>query len=187
MLTTIVRGGPHAGCFMEKVPMLVINGVFTVGQRKTHALTGMLSSHMMHDPNAEQRIFENICCATEVLSDPALVPAQIDSAIGMMLRYSQPIYLEIAEDIFRSACAKPVGQLTIPARDLARDKTKDAIEATLDLIRKYKRPLMFAGAAIQRWGLTQSFETFLSDTGIQCLKIIPTSRDSFTKTTCKLI
>lgn len=161
-----------AGSFMEKVPVLVLNGVFTFNQYRRHELTGILSSHMLHNPHSEETIMREISCDAQVVTTAKTAPSQIDTALQNMIYHSQPVYLEIHEDVLRMECSIPTdidwAGLTQP-RQYSDKKTKQAIAATIALIGETpiaNQNLIYAGEGIKRFHMQKEFEQLLETSGI---------------------
>ena len=161
-----------AGSFMEKVPVLVLNGVFTFNQHRRHELTGVLSSHMLHNPRSEETIMREICCDTQVITSAATAPGQIDTVLQNMIYHSQPVYLEIYEDVLRMECPPPADidwALMSAPREYSGNKTEQAIAETIKLIGEVPSPeenLIYAGEGIKRLHLQDEFSQLLEATKI---------------------
>ena len=102
-----------AGSYVEKVPVLVINGAPTNKENNIEKNAGLLFSHSTGNQLADLDMFEKVTVAAERITDANLAPYQIDKALTAMIAYQQPAYLEVAEDVWRAPCAVPVGELEV--------------------------------------------------------------------------
>jgi Pyruvate decarboxylase and related thiamine pyrophosphate-requiring enzymes len=157
-----------AGSFVEQVPIVVINGAPTNKEFSNQRFGGLLSSHMVPNPEANINIYRSVTVAAERISNANEAPFQIDTALTACISRRQPVYLEILEDVWRAECTVPVNikplirlQLSVTKSDI-----NAAVEATFGLMKEYmnkgkSKPMFWAGVEIQRLGLQVAFENLL--------------------------
>lgn len=150
-----------AGAYAERVPLIVISGAPYRAARER----GLLLHHTFGDYDAQRTIFAHVTEAAVTLADPARAPQQIDEAIAACLRHSRPVYLELPSDVVDLPCAplKPFAFRTRPASDKAA--LAEAVEETIQMVAKARRPVILAGIEIHRFRLRQPLEELLKRSG----------------------
>ena len=149
---------PIAGSYVERVPVVLINGAPTAKETVTEQQEGLLYSHTTGNPLVDISLFRPITAAAERITDAGQAPHQIDSALTAMLTHRRPVYLEVAEDVWRASCDPPAQPLRSGAgRIITVSEKADAVKATLALIRERPSTLVWAGVEIRRCGLEEPF------------------------------
>ncbi|MDB5692839.1 MAG: alpha-keto acid decarboxylase family protein [Alphaproteobacteria bacterium] len=155
-----------AGSWVERVPVAIISASPSTADRALENEEAVLFHHSTGDLDADRDIYAEITVASEIVEDAELAPAQIDGAITAMLTHRRPIYIEVLQDIWIAACARPQGRLE--ALPLTSDP--DALAALLDAawarIAAAKRPLLWAGVEIQRFGLQDRLQALVDASGL---------------------
>lgn len=156
MLNTI------AGSFVERVPVLMINGAPTNKQTSIERNVGLLYSHTTGYDLVDINMFRPITAAAERITDAVQAPYQIDSALTAMLTQQRPGYLELTEDVWRAECRAPAGSLVSGSGAIVtRPVTADAVAATLELLTRRPKVVLWAGADLGRLGLQDEFTGLL--------------------------
>lgn len=156
-----------AGAYVEKVPLVVVNGSPSNAQRQQDRDTGLLWHHMMSNGETQDlRVYENVTAVAVRIDDPDRAGLNIDSALSTCLTEQLPVYLELFSDMDTALCDPPRGKL--PNKPLASDPAnlKAAVDAAAAKIRAAKQPVIWGGVEIQRLGLQDEFEAFVKQTGI---------------------
>ncbi len=163
-----------AGSYVEQVPIIVINGAPTNKQFTTQKSVGLLYSHMTPDTHSNIDVYRKVTAATARITNASEAPLQIDSVLAACITYRQPVYIEVLEDVWRAQCQTPPERRPISREFLTKSKlnTEDAVNATIELIQTYKKtdkakPMFWAGAEIQRFGLQQIFTDLLQISGFE--------------------
>lgn len=147
-----------AGSFVEYVPVLLINGAPTNKETSIERNVGLLYSHTTGYAPVDINMFRPITAAAERITDSVQAPYQIDSALTAMLTQQRPGYLEVTEDVWRAPCRAPVGRLVSGAGAIVtRSVTDQAVAATMDLLRRRPRTVLWAGIELQRRQQQQAF------------------------------
>ncbi len=153
-----------AGSYVEKVPVLVINGAPTNKENNIEKNAGLLFSHSTGNQLADLDMFQKVTCAAERITDANLAPFQIDKALSAMMAYQQPAYLEVAEDVWRAACTAPEGELQInPSFTTSVSEVEQAVEAAMQVIQQYPKVVAWAGIELRQQKLTGPFEELLAE------------------------
>ncbi|MEO0341422.1 MAG: thiamine pyrophosphate-binding protein, partial [Bacteroidota bacterium] len=151
-----------AGSFVEKVPVLVINGAPTNKEDSIEKNAGVLFSHSTGYKFADIDIFRQVTVGAERINDANLAPFQIDKVLSAMMAKQQPGYIEVAEDVWRAPCARPQGKLSInPALTTSVSEAQSAVEAAIQVIRKYSKVVTWAGIELRQQKRTSAFEGLL--------------------------
>ena len=137
-----------AGAHAERVPVVVI----TCGPGEQPGPNGA-------GPHAHPsiRMYEEVTCVAEHISDPKLAPKTIDRALRDCLSHQEPVYLELAPNLYHAACTQPRGSIAVSPPPLSESTVHDI---TVNLERA-DSPVIWAGAEIQRYDLEESFDRLL--------------------------
>ncbi len=158
-----------AGAFVERIPVVVINGSPSREQWLTYQAIGVLASHMSSNKQSNLDIFRPITVDAQVLDNASRAPAQIDAAIEACISELRPVYFEVQDNLWNSPCAAPVGMLkprprpVTPRNDEMREK---AVKAAVKRIEERGKPILWGGVEIDRFKLHKEFQTLVEETGI---------------------
>lgn len=151
-----------AGSYVEKVPVLVINGAPTNKENNIEKNAGLLFSHSTGNQLADLDMFQKVTVAAERVTDANLAPYQIDKALTAMMVYRQPAYLEVAEDVWRAPCLPPLGELRVePGRTTSVSEVKQAVAAAVAMVQRFPKVVAWAGIELRQQQLTGAFEALL--------------------------
>lgn len=154
-----------AGAYVERVPVVVINGSPNIKQRLTFEQTGFSSHHLIKG-ETDLNIYQNITAAAIKIDNPDTAPNLIDYALTQCITEKRPVYIELLDDMVSQTCPKPTNSLK-PARTLSDPV---GLSAALELIQKKlenaKNPLLWIGAEIDRFGLHAQTEALIKKLNI---------------------
>jgi indolepyruvate decarboxylase len=155
-----------AGSYVERLPVVVISASPSTSNRLLERHKGVMFHHSTGNLRADQIVMQNVTVAAEIISDPAHAPGQIDRAITALLTQHRPIYIEVLNDIWSCACARPVGALAaVPATSDPTSLT-NALDAAWKRIREVTLPVLWAGVEIQRYGLQDLLQEVVDTSGL---------------------
>jgi len=139
-----------AGAYIERSPIVVINGGPSDKNITDQNTTGVVYSHSMGRPHTDLDVFRNITVFSERETDINRLPQVVDDAITAALIRKHPVYLEIPRALLDSACPQPVGAIdvTVPAGDA--DAVATSILQELDTV---ANPVVIVGEEVQRYRL----------------------------------
>lgn len=139
-----------AGAYIERSPIVVINGGPSDKNITDQNTTGVVYSHSMGRPHTDLDVFRNITVFSERETDINRLPQVVDDAIAAALIRKHPVYLEIPRALLDSACPQPVGAIdvTVPAGDA--DAVATSILQELDTV---ANPVVIVGEEVQRYRL----------------------------------
>ncbi|MDQ5807521.1 MAG: thiamine pyrophosphate-binding protein [Actinomycetota bacterium] len=152
-----------AGSYTERVPVLLINGGPTNKEASIETNAGLIYSHTTGYDLVDVEVFRPVTAAAERVTNAAQAPFQIDSVLTAMLTERRPGYLEVSEDVWRAPCAAPAGTLVsgVDAIVTAGD-VQPAVAATMSLLQRRPRTVLWAGVELQRYGLQEEFLDLLA-------------------------
>jgi indolepyruvate decarboxylase len=154
-----------AGAYVERSPVLVINGGPTAGHLADLAQRDVLYSHSTGRANAELDAFALVTARSVRADTKESVPAVVDEAITAALTAKRPVYLEIAMDLWRQNCDGPGPPLT---SDVQAAGTETQVAATIvGLIRGAQKPVVLIGAEVARYGLADAVADLISKLGVR--------------------
>lgn len=151
-----------AGSYAEQVPLIVINGAPTNKEDSVERYAGLMYAHTTGDMVPDIDMFRGVTVAAERITNAVQACFQIDSVLTAMLTYRRPVYVEVTEDVWRAPCGAPQGTL-VPGRGaiVTASDTARAVQATMALLRKSARLMLWAGIELQRFRLEDGFMALL--------------------------
>lgn len=146
-----------ACAYAERSPVIVLCGSPGIVERQE----GLLLHHMVRSFECQYKIFENITCASTVLSNPVTAGGEIDRVLDILKHKKQPIYIEIPRDIVKKNIEYNVYTHTayeLPTSDL--ENLNDAIIEIKSWLKEAKNPVIVAGVEIARYQLGKELLKF---------------------------
>lgn len=153
-----------AGAYVERSPIVVINGGPTTANINDQNTMGILFSHSMGRPNSDLDAFRPFTAFCERVTQIGQVPAMVDRALVAALTKKHPVYLELPQDLFDATCPRPTGalNLAIPAGVAVRAATD-----TLAKVKAAAKPVLIVGAEVQRYGLAAPVQSLINKLNIK--------------------
>ena len=151
-----------AGAYVERVPLVVINGTPSRAQFNSERDQGVLYHHMIDGSHTDYRVFEEITAMAVQIENPANAPELIDCALRTCLTESRPVYIEIANLVALMECG-PVPQCSVVATPLPQsaDSLKEATDAIYAHMKAAKRLVFMGGSEVARGGLSEELAALL--------------------------
>lgn len=146
-----------AGAYVERVPVVVINGAPSPAKRLQFRETGFQWHHLIDDQDTDLRVYQNVTVAAERIEDPDRAPKQIDAALAACLSERRPVYLETLENVYDLPCERPQGRITASDPRSDAHNLEEALEHVRGKLVAADRPLVWAGVEIERYGLQDAF------------------------------
>ncbi|WGW02915.1 thiamine pyrophosphate-binding protein [Tropicibacter oceani] len=148
------------GAFVERVPLVLINGSPSQAQFNSERDQGVLYHHMLDGSHSDYRVLSEVTEMAVRIDNPASAPDQIDAALRCCITTSRPVYIEIANPLSLSPC-RPVPDTPLVPEPLPVDAASlghaaDAVEAHM---RRARRLVFMAGSEIARAGAEDAFAT----------------------------
>ena len=142
---------PVAGSFSERVPILIFSG----GPGEEERKLGTLIHHQAREIESQHRIFQEVTCASRVLSDPRTAARELHEVVKAIWAEQRPGYIEIHRDMVDQIVEVPDeliewdGHLHLHESD-AR-KVEEAARETAAMFNRSRHPVMIAGIEIHRY------------------------------------
>ncbi|KOV66107.1 alpha-keto acid decarboxylase family protein [Streptomyces sp. MMG1121] len=142
-----------AGAYVEKVPIVLINGTPSVKKTITFEQTGFSAHHFISGRETDLQSFEHITVAAIRVDNPDLAPTLIDYALTQCISERRPIYIELLQDMVDLPCEPPRGVLK-PARILSDETSlEQSVAQICAKLESAENPLIWVGVEIDRFGL----------------------------------
>ncbi len=139
-----------ACAYAEKSPLLVLSGGPSPSDRKADALL----HHKVRTFDTQRRIYEEVTCATTVLTDPETAAAEIMRVVDAVLEHCRPGYIEIPYDVVDMPI-KPPTFINKPLPESDAENLAAMIEDAAAMIAAAKQPVIIADVELHRHGLTK--------------------------------
>ncbi|CAM5771866.1 hypothetical protein LMIY3S_03652 [Labrys miyagiensis] len=153
-----------AGAYIERSPIVVINGGPSTGSITDQTDTGVVFSHSMGKPHTDRDVFAQVTAFCERVEDARVVRSKIDQAIQVAATRKLPVYIEIPQSLLGTTCAPPTGKLdlSIPPGSAAQVANK-----ILKAIALAKSSLLIVGVEVQRYGLAADVQAIIDKLNIR--------------------
>jgi TPP-dependent 2-oxoacid decarboxylase len=156
---------PVAGSFSERVPILIFSG----GPGEEERKLGTLIHHQAREIESQHRIFNEVTCASAVLTDPRTAAQELHRVVCAIWAERRPGYIEIHRDMVGRVIDVPEeliewdGQLHFTESD-ARN-VKEAAHETAAMFNEAKMPVLIAGIEIHRYQLARELVSLAEKMG----------------------
>lgn len=154
-----------AGAYVEKAPVVLINGTPSIAKTVRFEQTGFSAHHFISGRETDMQVFEYITAAAVRIDHPDLAPMLIDYALTQCITERRPVYIELLQDMVDLPCARPQGKLK-PARVLDSDEIAPSIEKLVTALQNAERPLLWIGIEVDRLGLHEKTEALIRQLNI---------------------
>ncbi|ACE94749.1 thiamine pyrophosphate family protein (plasmid) [Rhizobium phaseoli] len=152
-----------AGSYVEKVPVVLINGAPSIQKTLRFEQTGYSSHHFISGRETDRQVFEYITAATVRIDSPHLAPMLIDYALTQCITERRPVYIELLEDMVDLECARPSTSLKAAPDISDEDSLNQSIAQISDKLQNATKPLIWIGVEIDRFGLHDQAERLIRD------------------------
>lgn len=143
-----------AGAFAERVPVVVINGA-------PPSPSSVSTAPSVSEDGSNLRVFEEVTCAAEHLSNPEQAPDQVDRALQAAMRHSRPVYLEPQADLYDQPCSPAQSELSAPPTHASDSPPPAATRTITDHLHQANSVLLWGGLELQRYGLEEAFDALV--------------------------
>lgn len=138
-----------ACAYAEKSPVIVVSGGPSPSDRRADALL----HHKVRTFDTQRRIFEEVTCATAVISDLDTAASEILRVIDEVQTQSRPGYIEIPYDLVDLPIKTPLISPK-PPLESDREHLQAAIADAVEQLKSAKQPVMIADIELARFKLT---------------------------------
>jgi indolepyruvate decarboxylase len=144
-----------ACAYAEKSPVLVISGGPSPNDRKLDPLL----HHKVRTFDTQQRIYDEVTCASAVLLDPETAAEEIIRVVEAIKANCRPGYIEVPYDVVDMPIKMPRLK-NQPAPQSDRDNLEAALAEITERINSAKQPVIVADVELHRHGLTDLATAF---------------------------
>jgi TPP-dependent 2-oxoacid decarboxylase len=142
---------PVAGSFSERVPLLILSG----GPGEEERKLGTLIHHQAREIESQHRIYQEVTCAAEVLTDPRRAASQLHDVVRAIWAEQRPGYVEIHRDMVDREIEVPDELLEWDGRLRFQDsdprRLEEAAYETAAMFSESRKPILIAGIEIHRY------------------------------------
>jgi indolepyruvate decarboxylase len=157
---------PIAAAYVERVPIVLINGTPTIKQTLTFEQTGFSAHHFISGRQTDLQVFEYITAAAVRIDNPDLAPMLIDYALTQCITERRPVYIELLRGMVDLSCEPPKGTLA-PARTMSDPAgLEDSLKSIRQKLESAAKPLIWVGVEIDRLGLREKAEKLIRQLNI---------------------
>lgn len=152
-----------ACAYAERSPVVLISGSPGIKEREE----GMLIHHMVRSYECQHEVFEHITCANTVLRDPERAGYEIDRVLNACMEYKQPVYIELPRDIVDKPLKYDPYSLGNPKEYKSdSENLQESVEEVVNWINNAKKPIIWAGVEVARFGFAKNLLKFAEKTNI---------------------
>lgn len=149
-----------AGSYVERLPVIAISGSPGANKdtdRPAARAGGILLHHATGNYRSDYDAYKHVTAHAVILSSVEEAPARIDRALTIALAQKRPVYIEVWRDLWDAECAPPAAPLKSASPPCDLGAVKAAAAEVAARLSQAKRPLLWAGIELQRFGLQQAF------------------------------
>ena len=149
---TLSISNPIAGAYVERSPIVVINGGPNPANLLNMRRFGVPFSHSIGREKTDLEVFQKItqdCFFSDSIVD---LPKTVDQAFSTAIRSNRPVYLEIAKNVFYDECVPPTSDLTTKPEPVGTEGS--LADEIMEILQKSHRPALLLGEEIQRLRLS---------------------------------
>ncbi len=142
---------PVAGSFSERVPILIFSG----GPGEEERKLGTLIHHQAREIESQHRIFQEVTCASRVLTDPRRAARELHEVVSAIWAEQRPGYIEIHRDMVDQIVEVPDELIKwdghLQFRESDARKVEEAARETAAMFNDSRYPITIAGIEIHRY------------------------------------
>jgi indolepyruvate decarboxylase len=138
-----------AGAYAEKSPVVVVSGAPGRKDREKDPLL----HHKVKTFETQRRVYDEVTVASTVLLEEERAASEIVRCVEACLRHKRPVYIEVPHDMVDREI--PTTQIAPPIVQQSDAQTlAAALEEATEMLSSAKKPVLFAGVELHRFGLT---------------------------------
>ncbi len=168
VLTTYGVGGlnminPVAMAYAELSPVVIISGAPAIAGRKKDPAF----HHLVKDYGSQQRIFEEVTCATAALTNTGTAAEEINRVLEACMTFKRPGYIEIPLDM--PGIEIPIPDTPKTCFTAPPTNTAAMQEAAREIVTAFEiaeRPVLYTGVGIRRHGLMDPIRNLAETWGL---------------------
>ncbi len=148
-----------AGAYIERSPVVVLNGGPSQKNIDDQTRTGVLFSHSMGRPHHDMEAFAPFTALCERADTETAVPALIDRALTTALTRKHPVYVEVPQAWWSTNCSPPAGALDL---NLPPFSAEAEAQWVLQALSSAANPMVIVGVEIARYRLADTVLSILN-------------------------
>ena len=154
-----------AGSYVERLPVVMINGSPSHSNRRLGRDRGILFHHATGDFSSNVEVFRHVTVAAEVIESGIEAPEQIDRTLCAAITQHRPVYIEVLKDIWTASCPPPSGLIEAVTPTSNAGALAEAASAAWELLAKSQKGVFWAGVELHRLRLESLLEDLLNASG----------------------
>jgi len=153
-----------AMAYAEESPVLVIAGAPQVQWRESDALF----HHRVKSPDTQLRVYGEVTVAQASIQGATQAAEEIERVLAAVRRFSRPGFIEIARDAVNMPILVPSRKDTAAPADNGsrRAAMREAIDEIAAALNASRRPVVYPGVEIERFGLMDKLRRFVERVGL---------------------
>jgi indolepyruvate decarboxylase len=155
-----------AGAFVERCPVIVINGGPSAKQLQLQVEYGIMFLHSTGPLKTDLAVYSQVTVAAAVIDRAEDAPSKIDEVLIACMTHRRPVYLEISQDLWHQPCPLPAQPLSVPVEPVNRDALSECLTDAVARLAGARRALLWAGEELDRWGLQDHFAELVGVSGL---------------------
>ncbi len=155
-----------AGAFVERCPVLVINGGPSSKQQERQLEYGIMFLHSTGPFKTDLEVYSRVTVAAIVIARAEDAPVKIDEALIACMTHKRPVYLEISQDLWHEPCPVPAGRLQAPVPRVNQSSLSECLNEVAARLAGAQRPILWAGEELDRWDLHRELGELLDLSGL---------------------
>jgi len=155
-----------AGAYVERSPVVVISACPGADARQITKMYDVLYHHSTGNMAADQEVYQHVTVGAITLSTSVRAPEKIDNLLIQAISHKRPVYIACYKEVWGEPCPKPpntvLQPIVIKSDSLALE---NAIAQAWIQITAAKKPLIFAGVEVLRYGLSDLLQQIINASG----------------------
>lgn len=156
-----------AGAYVERSPVVVISAAPGADARQIGSMYGVLYHHSTGNLNADEDVYRHVTVAAETLSTSVGAAEKIDALLVAALTHRRPVYIACYKEVWGEPCPRPAAARL--RAHIARSEPlalENAVQQAWTQITAAKKPLIFAGVEVLRFGLSDLLQQLIDASGM---------------------
>jgi len=155
-----------AGAYVERSPIVVISATPGADARKITDMYEALFHHSTGDLDADQRVLAQVTVRAITLSTNVGAAEAIDELLVDAITHRRPVYIACYCEVWGQPCPRPPAKALAPrVKRSPPAALADAVTQAWSMLAAAKRPLLFAGVEILRFGLSDLLRQLIDASG----------------------